>query len=306
MPKSVINDKSQSFSPKLKQRVNNRWTGYYYIGPAMVVLLVTSIIPIFYVLWLSFQNYNLSGPSQFIGFQNYSELLRDSAFLKSVSVTLLYTIGSSIIGLCAAILLAVLLNQNLKGSKLFRILFFIPSVTSEVVTAMMFLWLLDYNFGLFNYITESIGLGKIQWLLDSKLAMLSIILVGAWRGASYNTPLFLSAIENISKDLYEASSLDGAKPYQQFFRITLPMIRPIASYTMVMAFIGSFQMIALVDILTNGGPMDSTTVTLKYIWRQAFEYNNLGYASTISLALLPILFVVTWLQMKVSDKEAQA
>jgi multiple sugar transport system permease protein len=257
-------------------------------------------------LWLSFQEYNLSGPSKFIGFQNYSQLLHDSSFLKSIGVTLVYTIGSSIVGLCAAILLAVLLNQRLKGSKLFRILFFIPSVTSEVVTAMMFLWLLDYNFGLFNYITDSIGLGKIQWLLNGKLAMLSIILVGAWRGASYNTPLFLSAIENISRDLYEAASLDGAKPYQQFLKITLPMIRPILSYTMVMAFIGSFQMIALVDILTNGGPGDSTAVTLKYIWEQAFKFNNLGYASTISLALLPILFVVTWLQMRISDKGAQA
>lgn len=282
----------------------NRWSGYLFVGPALLVLMVTSILPIFYVIWMSFQKQTGVGEFRFNGLANYEKLVHDDLFFKSIGNTLIYTVGSAALGLGAALLLAVVLNRNVKGSKFFRILFFLPSVTSEVVTAMMFLWLLDSNFGLVNYLTEQIGIGRINWLLDPTLAMLSIIVVGAWRGASYNTPLFLSAIRNIPRELYEAASIDGARSVQQFFRITLPNIVPILSYTIIMAFIGSFQMVAIVDILTNGGPMDSTMVTLKYIWRQGFEFNNLSYAATISLGLLPILFLITWIQMRISDKGA--
>ncbi|TFE24251.1 carbohydrate ABC transporter permease [Cohnella luojiensis] len=285
-------------------RRRNRWSGYLFVGPALLVLMVTSILPIVYVVWMSFQEQTLAGKFEFNGIANYDKLIHDPLYFKSIVNTLTYTVGSAALGLSAAILLAVVLNRNVKGSKFFRILFFLPSVTSEVVTAMMFLWLLDSNFGLMNYMTEQMGFGRINWLLDPTLAMLSVIIVGAWRGASYNTPLFLSAIQNIPKELYEAAAIDGAKSIQQFFRITLPMIVPILSYTIIMAFIGSFQMVAIVDLLTNGGPLDSTMVTLKYIWRQGFEFNNLGYAATLSLGLLPILFFITWIQMRISNRGA--
>jgi ABC-type sugar transport system permease subunit len=281
-----------------------RWGGYLFVGPALLVLMVTSILPIAYVVWLSFQKQIGVGDFKFGGFANYEKLIHDSLFFKSILNTLEYTVGSAALGLSAALVLAAFLHRNVKGTTLFRIVFFLPSVTSEVVTAMMFLWLLDPNFGLMNYLTEQAGLGRINWLIDPKLAMLSVIVVGAWRGASYNTPLFLSAIQNIPKELYEAASIDGAKPVQQFFRITLPSIVPILSYTIIMAFIGSFQMVAIVDILTNGGPLDSTMVSLKYIWRQGFEFNNLSYAATLSLGLLPILFIITWIQMRINDKGA--
>ncbi|REK65051.1 MAG: lactose ABC transporter permease [Cohnella sp.] len=290
-------------SGKAKRR--NRWQGYLFVGPALLVLMVTSIIPIIYVVWMSFHRETPSGESSFAGLSNFRQLFHDTLFFKSIGNTLVYTFASAALGLSAALVLAALLSRNVKGSKWFQILFFLPSVTSEVVTAMMFLWLLDYNFGLFNYVAEKTGFERVQWLLDPELAMLSVVLVGAWRGASYNTPIFLSAIQNIPGDLYEAASIDGAHAVQKFFRITVPMIVPILSYTIIMAFIGSFQMVAIVDILTNGGPLDSTMVTLKYIWRQGFEFNNLNYAATLSLGLLPILFLITWIQMKFSDRRAQ-
>lgn len=290
---------------KSDQKWKDYLTSYLFLVPALSFLFVFSIVPIVYLIWLSLHQYQLPNPPIFSGLDNFRQLMADHTFLKSVVNTSVYTVGSMTVGLSAALFMAVLLSLKLKGFRFFKVLYFLPTVTSEVITAMIFLWILDNNLGILNYVLPILGFeNPPNWLQDPIWAMIVLILVGAWRGASYNTPIFLAGLEGIPKDYYEAAELDGASGWQKFWHISIPGIVPILVYCMVMSVIGSFQVIAIVDVLTNGGPMDRTLVAIKHIWQQAFEFNHVGYGATLSLVLFPILFLATWLQLKLSSRGA--
>lgn len=280
-------------------------TSYLFLVPALSFLFVFSILPILYLVWLSFHEYELPNPPVFIGLDNFRQLLEDRTFFKSIYNTSVYTVGSLTIGISAALFMAVLVSNKLRGTRFFKVFYFLPTVTSEVITAMIFLWILDHNLGILSYLLPALGFeNPPNWLQDPFWAMAVLILVGAWRGASYNTPILLAGLEGIPRDYYEAADLDGANGWQKFMYISIPGIVPILVYCVVMSIIGSFQVIAIVDVLTNGGPMDSTLVAIKHIWQQAFEFNHVGYGATLSLVLFPILFLVTWLQLKLSSRGA--
>lgn len=279
-------------------------TSYLFILPALLFLFIFSVLPIAYLIYLSFHEYSLPEPPEFIGLQNYSDMLDDKLFFKSIFNTLEYTFGSMIIGLGSALCIAVLLHRKLRGLRFFKTFYFLPTVTSEVITAMIFLWIFDNNLGIMNYSLKEIGVASPPaWLLDPFWAMTILILIGAWRGAAYNTPIFLAALSSVSDTYYEAAKIDGANKWQQFWNISIPSIMPVLVYCMVMAFIGSFQVVAVVDLLTNGGPMDSTMVAIKHVWQQAFEFNHVGYGATLAFVLFPLLFLFTWLQMKLSARK---
>jgi ABC-type sugar transport system permease subunit len=285
---------------KLKDYISS----YLFVLPALSFLFVFSILPIIYLVWLSFYNYSLPNQPEFTGFGNFTRMFQDKLFLKSISNTLIYTFGSMTLGLGAALGIAVLLNRKLKGLRVFRVFYFLPTITSEVITAMIFLWVFDNNLGILNYLLRVGGVEKPPaWLLQPTTAMMILILIGAWRGAAYNTPIFLTALQSVPQSYYEAAKLDGANAWKQFLHISLPSIMHILVYTMIMSVIGSFQVVAVVDILTNGGPMDSTMVAIKHIWQQSFEFNYVGYGAALSLVLFPFLLAITWLQLKLSGKE---
>jgi ABC-type sugar transport system permease subunit len=276
-------------------------TSYLFIIPALSFLFVFSLLPIIYLIWLSFYEYRLPDPPEFVGLRNYSDMVQDKLFFKSIFNTLKYTIGSMAVGLASALCIAVLLHRKLRGLRFFKVLYFLPTVTSEVITAMIFLWIFDNNLGIVNYVLKAIGVqSPPAWLLNPFWAMTILILIGAWRGAAYNTPIFLAGLNAVPESYYEAADIDGANGWQKFWHISIPSIIPVMVYCMVMSFIGSFQVVAVVDLLTNGGPLDSTMVAIKHIWQQAFEFNNVGYGSTLALVLFPLLFIFTWLQLKLS------
>jgi multiple sugar transport system permease protein len=278
------------------------WHGYLFIAPALLSLIAFIVIPAVYLAYLSLQEYVMPKPMTFIGFDNFTRIAQDKLFFKSLFNTGRYTLGSMVLGLSAALGMAVLLNRELKGMRVYRVMYFLPTVVSEVITALIFLWMLDSELGLFNHLLRKWGYTPVPWLMTEKWAMFSVILLGSWRGASYNTPIFLAALRSIPKDLYEAADIDGAHGWAKFRHISVPMIMPIVVYCMVMAAIGSFQVIGIIDVMTDGGPNNSTYVTLKYIWRQAFEFNNMGYAAALSFTVFPILLCVTWLQMKLAPE----
>lgn len=290
----------QATSPRVKRSGSSGWQGYLFIAPALLFLFVFMVIPTFYLVFLSLHEYVMPRPMVFTGFANFVRLAHDKLFIKSLYNTAVYGAGSIALGLSAALGMAVLLNRDLKGIKLFRVLFFLPTIVSDIITALIFLWLLDSQLGLFNHILRSWGRPPVPWLMKEGLAMFSVILLGAWRGASYNTPIFLAALRNVPKELYEAAEIDGANPWRKFWNISVPMIMPTSVYCMVMSLIGAFQVIGIIDVLTDGGPNDSTYVALKYIWKQAFEFNNMGYAAALSLSVFPILLFITWLQLRLS------
>lgn len=178
-----------------------------------------------------------------------------------------------------------------------------PAVVSEVVNAILFLWLFNAQFGVINTTLMKIGIkNPIAWLQTSPYAMIVIILVAVWRGGCWNAPIFLSALEGISKSIYESAEIDGANGWVKFWKISLPSLNDTMVYVVIMTIIAGFQVIAYCDVLTNGAPFNTTLVSIKYIWKQAFEFNNMGYASTLSLILFPALMVVTYFQVRGSDK----
>lgn len=292
---------------KKRLRLTNKWKdylgSYLFVFPALSLLFTFSFVPIIYLVYLSFHRYRLPESPEFIGLENYARLISDSVFIESIGNTLVYTFSSMIIGLFAALSIAVLLMQAFKGKRFFKVFYFLPAVTSDVISAMIFLWIFDHNLGILNYLLTTIGIAEPpMWLLHPIWAMVILIIVGAWRGASYNIPIFLAALEGVPKALYEAAEIDGANGWYKFWNITIPSIMPISVYCMIMSIIGSFQVVAIVDVLTDGGPQNSTMVAIKYVWQQAFEFNYVGYGATLSLVVLPFLFFVTWLNLKLSSR----
>jgi ABC-type sugar transport system permease subunit len=282
----------------IPRRLRRHLAAYLFVGPALVLLVLFNIWPALYTAWLSLQDYGILGSNGFIGLHNYLHVLRDSLFWHSLLVTSIYTVGSAALGLAGALGLALLVTRRLPFMGWFRVLYFVPSVTSLFVNATIFGWLMDYNLGLFNYWLTSLNLQRVPFLQAPNWALFSVILVGAWSGAAYNLPIYAAGLGSVNRDLYEAASLDGANGWQRFRYITLPAIAPITRYTVILAIIGSFQGIASIDAMTGGGPEDATLVTIKYIWLQGFEFLHFGYASAITLFLLAFLLVVTWLQLR--------
>lgn len=288
-----------------KAQAKDHFTSFLFVAPAMAFLVTFALIPIIYLLYLSFFKYQIPNPAVLVGLDNYTRAFGDALFWKSLKNTLLYTVGSSTLGLSGALAMAVFLNRKFAGKRFFKVMYFLPTVTSEVITAMIFLWIFDGQLGILNYGLRVMGNTEPpQWLLTAPYAMLVVMMVGAWRGISYNTPIYLAALEGIPKSLYEAADIDGANGWQKFWNVSVPGIVHTLVYTVVMAVIGSFQVVAIVDVLTNGGPLDSTLVAIKYIWKQAFEYNNVGYGATLSLLIVPFLLIFTVMQLKISKRRA--
>jgi ABC-type sugar transport system permease subunit len=288
------------FQPRvaLSPRVRRNLAAYLFIGPALFLLVLFNIWPALYTAWLSLQDYGILGSNGFVGLRNYVHVIGDGLFWHSLVVTSVYAAGSAVFGLAGALGLAVLVTRRLPFMGWFRVLYFVPSVTSLFVNATIFSWLMDYNLGLFNYWLISLHWQRVPWLQQASWALFSIILVGAWGGVSYNLPIYAAALGSVNRELYEAAALDGANGWQRFWSITLPSIAPITRYTVILAIIGSFQLIASIDALTGGGPENATLVTIKYIQTQGWEFLHFGYASAITLFLLVFLLVVTWLQLR--------
>lgn len=280
-----------------------RWFyGYAFIAPALLVLSVFVLLPIAVAIYLSFTSYNLVQAPRWIGLGNYRQLINDALFFRTLGVTATYAIGSMALGLGGALAVAMVLNRRLPGITGFKIIYFLPTIASEAVMAVVFLWMYQDQ-GTLNSLLTTLGLPTVGWLRSPRMALFSIIFYGAWRGMSYNTPIFLAALKNVSQELYEAASIDGAGPWAKFRFVTVPGIMPIVIYTVIMSTIASFQVVAAVDLMTGGGPRNATEVTVRYIAYTASESLKIGYASAMSVVVLVLLLVVTYFQMRLSRED---
>lgn len=284
-------------------RFRNYFTSYLFVMPAMIYFAIFSFAPIFYMIFLSFTEYKFPGTPVFNGIDNYVKAIGDSVYWHSVWNTVVFTVFNTILVVVFALALAVFLNRKFKGKAFFKAIYYLPAVVSEVINAILFLWIFNGQFGVLNSALMKLGVDEpIAWLQTSPYAMGVIILVAVWRGACWNTPIFLSGLQSIPTSVYEAADIDGANGFTRFWKISLPSINDTMVYVVIMTIIGSFQVIAYCDVLTNGAPLNTTLVSMKYIWRQAFEFNNMGYASTLSLILFPFLLLITYFQVRGSDK----
>ena len=250
-------------------------------------------------IYYSFTEYTTLTPPTWVGLQNYREMLADSVFWNALVVTVLYVVINIGVQTIVAIVIAVLM-QRLTQSTILRSLVLTPYLVSNVVAAIVFLWILDTQLGIANIALGWFGIGPIQFWSNEAWVIPTIALVNVWRHMGYTALLIFAGLQSIPSHLYEAARTDGATEVQMFRRITMPLLRPILALVLIMTIIGSFQVFDTVSVTTQGGPADASRVLQMYIYQNAFAEYEFGYASALSVALLLILLVITFTQYRLS------
>lgn len=279
---------------------------YLFIAPALLLFTIFVFIPIFASLYLSFTQYNVIHPPIWVGWDNFQALLfHDPRFWKAFRNTMVYVIVVVPVGIALALLLAAVLEELTHGKQLFKILYFIPTVTSVVAIATVWKWLFaGEKFGLINYLLIQLGLQPVDWLLSPQWVLPAIMIMSIWAGLGYNFVFFSAGIATIPHALYEAAKVDGASWWQRFWHVTVPMLRPTLVFVVVMGVISSFQIFDQVYIMTGGtgegigGVLDSGLTLVSYLYDQGFVKFRMGYASAIAYVIFGCVFGLTVVNMR--------
>ena len=277
-------------------------TGYLFVAPQVIGILVFVLLPLALVVWYSLHEWNvLAQTFRFQGLENYQRLLSDPGLPEVLGATALFSIGLVVLNMSLALLLAVLLNQKLAGITFFRTLFFSPVIVSLVAWTIVWSFLLQNNGGL-NGILAQLGVEGPNWLRNPTSAMISVIVVQVFKNVGLNMILFLAALQGVPRELYEAARVDGIPVFKQFRRITLPLISPTVLLTSIITIVGSLQVFAQIAVLTQGGPGMSTTVLVYYLYQQAFEFHKFGYGAALSILLFVIVAALTFFQWQMRKR----
>ena len=282
---------------KKRGKLEQQNAAYLLIAPSYLIYLFFVLIPVIWTIAMSFTDYNLS-KAPFVGISNYIQLTKDPIFIKSVGNTLFYCLLAIVPAMLLGLALAMFLNQKLKGKGFLRTLFYLPNIFSMVAVSMAWLYLYDTTSGILNKVLKDLGMQAVPWISSASMAMISIAIMSIWSTTGYNMILFLSGLQGIPDYLYEAASIDGATAWEKFIHVTIPMLKPTTFFVFVMACINSFQVFGQVLIVTNGGPMNSTTTIAHQIYRNGFEYYKMGYASAQAVVLMVIIFAITLINMR--------
>lgn len=266
--------------------------GWIFILPALFGTVIFILIPVVCSFGLSFTEWDLLNPIKFVGFENYSLLFRDNLFYKILLNTVVFAFSTSILGVIIPLILASILNSKIRGSEFFKTAYFLPFITPMVVIGIVWAWIFDPNIGLLNQFLHI----HINWLYDSKFAMPALIIVSVWKLVGYNMIIFLSSLSAISQSLFEAAKIDGANSFQTFKNVTVPLLSPTIFFVVIITAVSSFQVFDLIYLMTQGGPFDSTNVLVYSIYKNAFEYFDVGKASAIAYVLFVIILILTLLQ----------
>ncbi len=269
-----------------------------FILPAAAGTFIFIVIPVFFSFFLSFCDWDLLSDISFAGFENYKTLLTSAEFALILKNTFVFSLSTTVIAIILPLLLASCLNNKIRGSEFFKTAYFLPFVTPMIVIAIVWEWIFDPNFGLLNHFLKL----HINWLYDTKTAMIALIIVSAWKLIGYNMVIFLSGFSAINQSLYEAAKIDGANPVKAFFKITLPLLSPTIFFVAIITTISSFQVFDLIYLMTQGGPLNSTNVLVYWIYKNSFEFFNIGEASAGAYILFIIIFTLTFIQWIVRKK----
>jgi len=274
---------------------------YFFVSPWLIGFIVFALFPILASLYYSFTEYDIIHSPKFIGFGNYSELLRDEQFWNSVKVTLKYTFISVPLTLLLSLFFALLINQKIPFRGLFRTAMYFPSMISGVSMALLWFWVFNPQAGLFNYVLSWFGIEPIHWFLDEKYAMWALIIMSFW-GMGGGMLIFLAGLQGVPGSLLEAAKLDGAGRLRTFWSVTLPLISPVFLFQLIIGLIDSFQVFTQAYTITQGGPNYSTWFYVYNIYINAFKNFRYGYASAMSWILLIAVTVITFVIMKMSNR----
>ena len=277
---------------------------YLFIAPALIVFLVFSIYPILSMIQLSFFDWDLVSVNKtFVGIQNYLDLFKDKMFWQTISNTFVYMILTVLLGVGFGILLALFLQKNTKINAFMQSIIFSPYIISLASVSFLWMWLMNKDYGLINYVLTFFGISSIDWLGDPKVALFSLVLISVWKTVGYNTIIILSALQSIPKHLYEAASLDRANKRQVFTKIVFPMISPTLFFLTIVNIIASFKVFETIQIITQGGPQNSTNTLVYSIYEYGFKFYKIGDASAIGVVLLVIISIFTVVYFKLLSKK---
>jgi multiple sugar transport system permease protein len=284
-------------SPTPKKRRNDLRIALVFLAPALIGFTVFYLVPAFRAFYLSFTDWNLLADPEFVGLDNYRRLLADELFWNALWVTAKYVLINISIQTVVAILMAVLM-ERLTRSTWIRGILLMPYLMSNVVVALLFLWILDLQLGIGNHVIAAIGLDRIPFFGSTDWVIPTIAGVNIWRHMGYTALLIFAGLQTIPRVLYEAAAIDGASEWKIFWRITMPLLRPVLAVVLVISIIGSFQIFDTIAVTTGGGPIHASRVIYFYIYEHAFQRFNMGYAAALSVTLVVLLLGVTALQLR--------
>jgi multiple sugar transport system permease protein len=288
--------------PKGPKREDMLW-GYLMIAPMFLGLLIFYIWPFLATIYFSFTKSGPFGGSAWEGLANYHDMVADSQVLVALRNTMLYTVMTAAVSIALAILIAVLLNQRIRGVSAYRTLYFLPVVTMPAAVAMIWNWLLNGDYGLVNYIFGGL---HVHWVSDPRTSLLAVAAVGIWMSIGYNMIIFLAGLQGIPEPLYEAASIDGAGWLAKFWHVTLPMLTPTTFFVTVISLINGLQVFDLIFMMTGTPPgnpgLESTQSVVYVFFQKAFVENNKGYAASIAVLLFLIIMVVTGVQFRLQKR----
>lgn len=278
-------------------RRRETWVGWGLIAPSLLLFALVYLYPVAYSAWVSFYEWDLATPARYVGLQNYRALL-SAEFWEVITNTVAYSGGVVVLSQGLGLILAIGLNNRTRLGALFQASIFSSYVVSWVAVSLLWIWLLDPQYGLVAYLLGTVGLPAVNWLGDHRIALWSLVLVTVWKTVGYPLVIYLAGLQAIPGDLYEAAALDGADGWQRFRHVTWPLLTPTSLFLLITLTVASFQGFDIVRIMTQGGPVTATMIYVYYIYEQAFQYFKLGKASAavvVFFALIVLLTVLQWL-----------
>ena len=292
----------QGLTLKQKEAV----TGYIFIALPLVSLIIMMYYPIIRSFFISFFDWNLLQEPTFTGIENYKTLFHDEVFRTSLVNTIKWVLIYVPMSVVSSFLLALLLDRKLKGAGFFRTLYYLPVVCPIVVVALLFVWIYNTDYGILNFLLKNLfGIDPVGWITDSRFSLFSIAVMSVWKWAGYNMLIFLSALQGIDENLYEAAAIDGITPWTKLIKIKIPLVMPSIYFVMLTAVIDAFQMFTEIFIMTKGGPGYSTYTVSYYLWSNAFEYSKMGYACAMAAVMFVIIMTVALVQNRIMNKKVQ-
>lgn len=288
-----------SLSPDEYRRAAARYrhrrslTGYLFVVPYFVPFLAFLLAPVFWSLWLSFNEGGILNPAKFVGLANWRQIGADSELTGSIENTVKYVIAAIFLVFTLALFLALILNRYRKGSNFFKLALYFPLLAPAVLVGLIWQFIANYDFGLINLILTTVGISRLNIFGSGTLSLLTIVLAEVWRGLGFWTLYFLASLQNIPEELLDAARVDGARGFQRFRRVTIPLLRPMLLFAVVIAIIANFQVFDTVYVLTQGGPYESTSTIVWFIWQHLFQFQQTGQGFAAAVILLGIILVLT-------------
>ena len=286
-------------------KLNEQKMAYLFVAPGIILFVVFVLGPLVASFYWSFTEYNGIQPPKWVGTENYKNIFfHDPRFWKSIRNTAFYTVGVIPPGLVLSLLLAIAVDQQIKGKNFFRIIYFIPSVTSVIALSVIWKWLFaGEKYGLINYILILLGSKPIDWLMSPVWTLPAIMIMSIWAGIGYNMILFLAGLQTIPATVYEAADIDGASTWDKFWNITLPLLKPTMVFVVIMGFIASFQVFERIYVMTEsefgiGGVLDSALTTVAYLYDMGFRKFQMGYASALGYIVFSVIFIITIINVR--------